>query len=776
MTVQVPVRTVTMYTDTGRKEDYPETTELFELKKKTGTGYETLSSQNSGNWVELTERTTPGTEDKSFTTYVYAYKIPLKKGETTEALFDAVRLKNVIEGYSEISHISTKDEYPVIVNGYAIQASDVYGEDGTDVTLGDVSEADLLRMYDVYINQNGTSTGSMNLFTDPSTKYQDGNMLVPEIQKKTGYKSDGYWYDDRGNKYAPGTAIPVTDEIRKNSFNIHVNWEPIKYTVHFDANGGSGTMQDMELSYDEAKNLTANGFTSTGGFAGWSLAKTGSVNFKDTALIKNLTGTDGDTITLFALWKKSRYTITFDAANKGNFDGRYENGDTLKTFRFVNGISDGFTGMESAGIPASQTKTFSGWYTAPVDGEIVSYHDHHFYYGNSADPAVITKDTTFYAQGKTASAKYAVMIYGIEEDTLEDGSIGGLTFGPATGADYTVSSNSHTVDSGTIVQSEAEPLDPANIHHNVITGADAGTDVDGNAYRCIHYDNWNTIIYWNTKDPHVYDKCLANDCTHSVILTPSEEAKAVTFPGTLTSYRGDGAGSFYDELVDNNSGNISGKTAADYKYRNFQWNQSGTTSGYGGSRIRALLNGYDGNTNLSVAGASATAYTDKTSFLSAFPENLRNAIGKKAVRYAKDYTKYNTTSSAQGRAVMGVVYDKLWLFSTDEIYGLLPDNYDANYGKYFNYYDTGNIGESGRMKGNGQYTRTRNMNLKPGTDRSMINQEKLTTYSLSDTHNYWLRSLYNRAKFTAYIYSGGYLDSFRCDSRYSIAPGFVLKR
>jgi hypothetical protein len=129
---------------------------LFELKKQIGTRYEILSSQNSGNWVELTERTTPGTEDKSFTTYVYAYRIPLKATETTETLFDGVRLKNMVEGYSEIYHISTEDECQVIVNGYAIQASEVTITDGLD----DISEGDLLRIYDVYLNQNVTSTDS----------------------------------------------------------------------------------------------------------------------------------------------------------------------------------------------------------------------------------------------------------------------------------------------------------------------------------------------------------------------------------------------------------------------------------------------------------------------------------------------------------------------------------------------------------------------------------------------------------------------------------------
>ena len=189
MTVQVQVRTLTLYNDAGRKEEYSETTELFNLKKNVNGIYETLSDTNSGNWVLLKDRSTYGTKDESFTTYVYAYRVPVEPNATSDALFDAVQLKNVIEGYSEMSKLSTKDEYPITINGYAIQATDVIGTDGSDVTEGTVTTDDLLRMYDTYVNQNGTRTGSsMNLMTDPSTQYKDGKIVI--------YASEAKFTDD----------------------------------------------------------------------------------------------------------------------------------------------------------------------------------------------------------------------------------------------------------------------------------------------------------------------------------------------------------------------------------------------------------------------------------------------------------------------------------------------------------------------------------------------------------------------------------------------------
>ena len=330
MTVQVPVRTLTLYNDAGRKEEYSETTELFNLKKNVNGIYETLSDTNSGNWVLLKDRSTYGTKDESFTTYVYAYSVPVDPNATSEALFDAVQLKNVIEGYSEMSKISTKDEYPITINGYAIQATDVIGTDGSDVTDGTVTTDDLLRMYDTYVNQNGTGTGSsMNLMTDPSTQYKDGKMVIPELPKKTGYKNDGLWHDDNGNTYAAGTEVTVTDEMKQNGFNLHVNWKPITYTVRFDSNGGSGTMEDLTMTYDEAATLPANAFTKGTKFIGWSLSQTGSINFKDGAMIRNLSETDGDTVTLYALWKQNQFKVTYNA------NGGYYGTDTSKTTNTV---------------------------------------------------------------------------------------------------------------------------------------------------------------------------------------------------------------------------------------------------------------------------------------------------------------------------------------------------------------------------------------------------------------------------------------------------------
>ncbi len=87
------------------------------------------------------------------------------------------------------------------------------------------------------------------------------------------------------------------------------------YTVRFNANGGSGTMSNQSFTYGASKVLTANAFTRTGyTFLGWSTSSTAtSATYTDKQSVKNLTSTDGGTVTLYAVWKANTYTVKYNA-------------------------------------------------------------------------------------------------------------------------------------------------------------------------------------------------------------------------------------------------------------------------------------------------------------------------------------------------------------------------------------------------------------------------------------------------------------------------------
>ena len=76
-----------------------------------------------------------------------------------------------------------------------------------------------------------------------------------------------------------------------------------KVIVHFDANGGSGTMADQEIPATYTRKLSANAFTRDYyAFAGWSTYQNATeANFGDGASITP----DAGNITLYAVWAQS---------------------------------------------------------------------------------------------------------------------------------------------------------------------------------------------------------------------------------------------------------------------------------------------------------------------------------------------------------------------------------------------------------------------------------------------------------------------------------------
>ena len=114
---------------------------------------------------------------------------------------------------------------------------------------------------------------------------------------RTGYTFAG-WTGSNGN--TPETTVTISQgSTGPLSYTAH--WTANTYTVHFDANGGTGTMTDMDFTYDVAQNLTANAFVSPTYylFAGWNTAANGlGDTYTDEQSVSNLTPDDNGSVTL----------------------------------------------------------------------------------------------------------------------------------------------------------------------------------------------------------------------------------------------------------------------------------------------------------------------------------------------------------------------------------------------------------------------------------------------------------------------------------------------
>ncbi len=112
-----------------------------------------------------------------------------------------------------------------------------------------------------------------------------------------------------------------------------------------------GVMSDLVMTYETARNLTANGFSRAGySFAGWATSADGNVAYTDGASVKNLTTTQGAIVTLYAKWTANTYTVTFDRQG-----GR---GGTASVTAIYGAA------MPSITVPTRSGYTFGGYYTS----------------------------------------------------------------------------------------------------------------------------------------------------------------------------------------------------------------------------------------------------------------------------------------------------------------------------------------------------------------------------------------------------------------------------
>ena len=174
-------------------------------------------------------------------------------------------------------------------------------------------------------NTGGTAPATM-------TCTSQSCVLPANTFTRTGYTFDGWEVcDDPVNVFGCGMypagedlAGGVSEAHDGASYTVVAKWAPITYTVKFDANGGSGsTMSNMSFTYDSAKKLTKNTYTRADyKFLGWSTNKNAlSATYTDEQSVKNLTSTSGATVTLYAIWKTTVFSVVPSINGNGNTGG-----------------------------------------------------------------------------------------------------------------------------------------------------------------------------------------------------------------------------------------------------------------------------------------------------------------------------------------------------------------------------------------------------------------------------------------------------------------------
>ena len=197
--------------------------------------------------------------------------------------------------------------------------------------------------YTVTFNQHNPSFAG----TESTTATYGSAMPSITVPSKTGYKFDGYYTgaNGSGTKYYNANGTSANPWAIAANTTLHANWIGIDYEVAFDANEGSGNMENEAFTYGAAsKALTTNTFTRTGYyFLGWNTNADGSgAPYYNGKSVSNLTTIDGGIVTLYAQWAK-QYTLYFIVAgcSWGSFYAKSEISYNGQTYYPLGGGTNG---------------------------------------------------------------------------------------------------------------------------------------------------------------------------------------------------------------------------------------------------------------------------------------------------------------------------------------------------------------------------------------------------------------------------------------------------
>ena len=303
---------------TENKKEYTIESQTFTLTNPTRPGY-TFNGWTSSSLSDKTYTVSISTGSTGNLSFTANYDANLNSllfyanggvGETPEMLIETDKTVKL-----NICAFSRKG-YDFVGWSTSQNGEKVYS-DGQNYTMGSNSEYVL---YAVWKIKTYTISYDLNLGSAPANKANytiETASFTLQNPSRDGYTFIGWSGTDIADK---STTVTIEKgSVGNRTFTA--NWQANTNTIHFNANGGDGTMPDMSAKTDETKNLSANTFVRKGyTFKGWANTSNGSnVAYLDEGSYK--TGT-ASSYTLYAVWEANTNRLIFMAngADSGSMD------------------------------------------------------------------------------------------------------------------------------------------------------------------------------------------------------------------------------------------------------------------------------------------------------------------------------------------------------------------------------------------------------------------------------------------------------------------------
>lgn len=248
---------------------------------------------------------------------------------------------------------------------------------------------------DEIVSFNGSQHGRM---PDQTMNRDAAVSLSSDAYTTTNYGFTGWntRADGTGTSYAKGASV-TNLAAAGATVTLYAQWKLKTYTIHFDANGGTGTMPDMVVGVYEQRNLDLNKFTRANHkFKYWTENPSGTndIHYDGRNMIHAAEA--GETLTLYAQWTEQSYTIRF-------YSGTYGSGTAYSQKAYSNTYEklDANKFVGTAGTMAHYE--FRGWNTKQ-DGSGTSYAGEAYIYNLAA----VGGSISLYAQWENVGETFTI--------------------------------------------------------------------------------------------------------------------------------------------------------------------------------------------------------------------------------------------------------------------------------------------------------------------------------------------------------------------------------
>lgn len=186
---------------------------------------------------------------------------------------------------------------------------------------------------------------------------------IPADPSREGYTFDG-WFN--------GETKLTAETVISGDSTYTAKWTAITYTIAFSGGSGStGSVESIPAAYDREVTLPRNAFTRPGySFNGWSQSSSASKgSYAEGDAVKNLTSTQGTTVTLYAAWQPLPVTVRLHL-NYAGAEDITRTGAVGSNYNYI--LTDaGTTRFNSITDPKRDGYIFDGWYDAAEGGSAI---------------------------------------------------------------------------------------------------------------------------------------------------------------------------------------------------------------------------------------------------------------------------------------------------------------------------------------------------------------------------------------------------------------------